>query len=133
MLLYKNHVDNISLLNDDQLTMILPLMENYYPDIFKAEFPKLVENDKKLLRYIWMSTKRVYQTSGAGTSFQLSESQFLPGIDKDEVKTRLENINQDNLDEDEKKILNLYLKAYTDGFQERKLYDLDDLHRIIEL
>lgn len=134
LFLFTNHLEGISLLNDDQLTMIIPLMQEYYPNEFKEEFPKLIADDKKLLYYIWLSVKRVYRTSTSirGISFQLSESQLLPGLDKERAKERLIHTNQSELDEDEKKVLTLYLKAYADGFKERRYYDIDDLSKILD-
>jgi len=134
LFLFTKHLEGISLLNDDQLTMILPLMEEYFPNEFKEEFPKLIDDDKKLLHYIWLSAKRAYRTSTSlkGISFQLSESQFLPGLDKEHAKERLIHTNQSDLNEDEKKVLNLYLKAYADGFKEKRYYDIDDLNKILD-
>ncbi|MBM7420173.1 MULTISPECIES: P-loop NTPase fold protein [Chryseobacterium] len=132
LFLFKGYIKDDTILNDDQLTMILPLIEKYHPDLFSTEFAKLIENDKKLLHYIWLSVRRVYRTSVTGTSFQLSDSQFLPGLNKEQTKERLENTDLSSLEEDEKKVLDLYMKAYTDGFQEQLFYDIYDLTKVIE-
>ncbi|AZA60088.1 KAP family P-loop NTPase fold protein [Chryseobacterium indoltheticum] len=130
--LFEKYLEDESSLNDDQLTMILPLMENYHSEVFFAEYSKLIRDDKKLLHYIWLSIRRVNRTSVTGISFQLSESQFLPGFDKEEMKNRIEKIDRDTLDENENKVLALYLKAYDDGFKERHFYDIDDLTKVLE-
>ncbi|AZB28442.1 KAP family P-loop NTPase fold protein [Chryseobacterium balustinum] len=131
--LFTNHFNGTTLLNEDQLLMIVPLMNNYHAEEFNAMFPELIDDDKKLLKYIWMSAKRSYRTSVEGTFFQLSELQFLPGLDKELAKERLINTDKDDLDESEKKVLNLYLKAYSDGFIQNKYYDIEDVDKIIEL
>lgn len=124
--LFQKYINDQSSLNDDEITMIMPLAQNYFPNEFLDKFPKIIEDDKELLHFLWLSIKRVFSTSITGTSYQLMEDQFLPGLDKEQIKLKLDKINLNNLDEDETKVFNLFMQAYKDGFKQRLFYNIDD-------
>lgn len=124
--LFRKYINDKSSLNDDEVTMLMPLSHKYFPDEFNIEFPKLIQEDKELLYFLWLSIKRVFVTSVDGISYQFAENQFLPGLDKEQIKLRLDKIDQNDLDNNETKILKLFTEAYNDGFKERLYYNIDN-------
>ncbi|WP_300685390.1 P-loop NTPase fold protein [Chryseobacterium sp.] len=129
--LFKKYLKDNKSLSDDELTMILPLVKIYNSKEFTVDFPKLIQSDKQLLHFIWLSIKRSYRTYSTKIYYEFSESQFLPGLEKEQVKDRLDKMDRNSLDENKRKVFNFYLKAYSDGFKEGLYYDIDDLTKII--
>lgn len=130
---FVRHVDHILVLNDDQFTMIIPLMESYHPNVFNDKFKELIQTDGDLLHYIWLSVRRVHTTSHTGISYRLSKSQFLPGISSEEAKSYLDKVSYHDLEIQEKKVYDLFMQAYKDGFNENLYYDIDNNNEIREL
>ena len=62
--------------------------------------------------------------------YQLADYQFYPGIDKEVIKNRFDSFNPADFDENENKVISLFQKAYEDGFEEKKYYDIENLEEI---
>lgn len=70
--------------------------------------------------------------SGTVVGYQLAKYQLLDGMDIEEIKSRIEKMDMKNMDKDEIAASKFYLKAYEDGFEEKKYYDfytLEDVGR----
>ena len=66
-------------------------------------------------------------TSGSKVGYELAEYQFYPGLIKDNIKGRLDKLNLDEFDENERKVIALFEKAHNDGFEEKIYYDIETL------
>jgi hypothetical protein len=69
-------------------------------------------------------------TSGSVVGYQLADYQFYPNLNKEDIKSRIDKFNLDEFDENENKVIALFLKAYKHGFQEKKYYDIETLDEI---
>jgi len=69
-------------------------------------------------------------TLNSRVGYQLAEYQLYPGIDKEVIKSRFDSLNLADFDENENKIISLFLKAYRDGFEEKKYYDIKTLEEM---
>lgn len=90
-----------------------------------------IKKKYNLIRMIWLCAKSSYSiVAGGGTSevgYQLAEYQFFDGMDKEVIKKSLDSISRESLDEDENKVFYFYLRAYEDGFIEKRYYDIETL------
>lgn len=128
-ILFKREIDTTESLNEDELICILNTVKKYHEDFYYENFHFLIANDNDLIKYVWMSIKGNYMTSTGmvGVAYQLTKKQFFSGMDTEEIKLRFDKINKDNLDKDENKVVELFLKAYEDGFVEKKYYNIETL------
>lgn len=117
-------------LAEDEIGLILDVVYKNYKDHYEENFPKLIEKDIELIKYLWLSIKRSWMTSGSRVGYQLAEYQFYPGLIKENIKSRLDNLNLDDFDENERKVIALFDKAYNDGFEEKKYYDIETLEEM---
>jgi molybdopterin-guanine dinucleotide biosynthesis protein len=117
-------------LAEDEIGLVLDVVHRNDKDYYEENFPKLIEKDTELVKYLWLSIKRSWMTSGSVVGYQLAEYQFHPGLNKEDIKSRLDNFNLDDFDENEKKVISLFEKAYNDGFEEKKYYDIETLDEI---
>ncbi|MCG8860012.1 KAP family P-loop NTPase fold protein [Tenacibaculum finnmarkense] len=114
-------------LAEDEIGLVLDVVHRNDKDYYEENFPKLIQKDTELVKYLWLSIKRSWMTSGSRVGYQLAEYQLHPGLNKEEIKSRLDNLNLDDFDENEKKVISLFDKAYNDGFEEKKYYDIETL------
>lgn len=118
------------LLAEDEIGLILDTVYKSYKEHYEANFDKLIENDHDLVKYVWLSIKRSWMTSNSRVGYQLAEYQFYPGIDKEVIKNRFDSLNPADFDENENKVISLFQKAYEDGFEEKKYYDIENLEEM---
>ncbi|WP_233898057.1 hypothetical protein, partial [Tenacibaculum piscium] len=71
-----------------------------------------------------------WMTSNSDTGYQLAEYQFFSGLDKEIIKERIDKFDLDLFDEDENKVIALFNKAYKDGFEEKKYYNIQTLEEM---
>ena len=114
-------------LNEDELTFILLFIKDNYSDFYDKNFYTLIANDNDLIKYLWMSIKRSYMSSSDGFGYQVAKYQFFSGMDVEEIKLRIDKINKQKLNTDENLITKLFLKAYHDGFQDKRFYNIQTL------
>lgn len=119
-------IDN-EFLAEDEIGLILDTAHKNYKEHYEANFDKLIEDDHDLVKYVWLSIKRSWMTSNSRVGYQLAEYQLYPGIDKEVIKSRFDSFNSADFDENENKIISLFQKAYGDGFEEKKYYDIETL------
>jgi len=117
-------------LAEDEIGLILDTVHKNYKEHYEANFDKLIENDHELVKYVWLSIKRSLMTLNSRVGYQLAEYQLYPGIDKEVIKSRFDSLNLADFDENENKIISLFLKAYRDGFEEKKYYDIKTLEEM---
>lgn len=128
--LFNQILTNNELLAEDEIGLVLDVVHKNYQDYYEENFPKLIEKDTELVKYLWLSIKCSWMTSGSRVGYQLAEYQFYPGLNKEDIKNRLNNFKLDDFDENEKKVIALFGKAYKDGFEEKKYYDIETLDEI---
>lgn len=114
-------------LAEDEIGLILDTVYKNYKEHYESNFDKLIENDHDLIKYVWLSIKRSWMTSNSRVGYQLAEYQLYPGIDKEVIKSRFDGFNPADFDENENKIISFFQKAYEDGFEEKKYYDIETL------
>ncbi|MFT3794891.1 P-loop NTPase fold protein [Flavobacterium sp.] len=114
-------------LNDDELTSILSVVKYNHSDYYDANFPSLIKDNKNLIRFIHMVMKRNSMSSGDQIGYQVAKYQFFAGMDLENIKARIENFNLAEYTDDEKIIIKMFLKAYKDGFLEKKYYSTTNL------
>ena len=119
-------------LNDDELNFLLPFTFNKHKNFYNKKFPKLIEDDHDMIRYLWLSIKRNYMTSNSEVGYQLAKYQILPGLDIEKIKERIEGLKRDELDKNENIIIDLFIKAYDNGFQEKVYYNIKTLEEMGE-
>ena len=117
-------------LAEDEIGLVLNVVYRNYKQYYEENFTKLIKEDTELVKYLWLSIKRSWMSSGTKVGYQLAEFQFFPGLDKEELKTRLDKIKLDEFDENENKVIALFQKAYIDGFEENKYYDIETLEEM---
>ena len=114
-------------MREDEIGLILGVVHEYYKKYYQENFYKLIEKDTELVKYLWISIKRSWLSSGGKVGYQLPEYQLLPELDKVQTKSRLDNFKLSEFDENENKVIALYKKAYDDGFKDRRYYDIETL------
>ncbi|WP_027393525.1 KAP family P-loop NTPase fold protein [Aquimarina latercula] len=118
-------------LGEDELFSILRFTKMYFSDLYDEHFPSFIVEDKDLVRLIWICMKSSYFTiAGGGKSsigYQLNDNQLLSGLDKQAIKERFDAFDRLLIDEDENKVVNLFLKAYEDNFVMNRYYDIETL------
>lgn len=117
-------------LAEDEIGLILDTVYKNYKEHYEANFNKLIEKDHDLVKYVWLSIKRSWMTSGNRVGYQLAEYQLYPELDKEVIKSRFDNLNPADFDENENKVISLFKKAYEDGFEEKKHYDIETLEEM---
>lgn len=130
--LFQEYSKNEDFLNGSELIFLLPDLKLHHSKYYDKEFKKLIANDKKLLEILILCITRSYMASGTVVGYQLAKYQLLDGMDIEEIKSRIENMDMKNMDKDEIAASKFYLKAYEDGFEEKKYYDfytLEDVGR----
>ncbi|RYX86892.1 hypothetical protein EON73_02480, partial [bacterium] len=118
-------------LYEDELTSILLFNKENYSDFYDKNFYTLIANDNDLIKYLWMSIKRSYISSSDGFGYQVAKYQFFSGMDVEEIKLRIDKIDKKKLNSDENLITELFLKAYQDGFQDKRYYNIQTLDIIM--
>lgn len=130
--LFQEYSKNEDFLNGSELIFLLPDLKLHHSKYYDKEFKKLIANDKKLLEILILCITRSYMASGTVVGYQLAKYQLLDGMDIEEIKSRIEKMDMKNMDKDEIAASKFYLKAYEDGFEEKKYYDfytLEDVGR----
>lgn len=130
--IFTEYSKNESFLNGQELIFLLPDLKLHHNKYYDKEFKKLIANDRKLLEILILCITRSYMSSGTVVGYQLAKYQLLDGMDIDEVKSRIESMDMKEMSKDEIAASKFYLKAYKDGFEEKKYYDfytLDDVGR----
>lgn len=122
--LFTKEINTKNSLSDLELSLVLNIASKYHYDFYVINFPSMIYDDKDLIKLIWLSLRKVYMSTSESTGYQLSKGQFFLGMDTDEIKKRLDNINRENLSEDENIIVQIFLKAYTDNFAEKRFYNI---------
>ncbi|MDN3494261.1 KAP family P-loop NTPase fold protein [Winogradskyella bathintestinalis] len=125
--LFTKLLEDKDFLGEDEITLILGVVKNSFPEYYDENFPKLIVNDNELIKYLWLSIKKNWMTSNSNTGYQLAEYQFFPGLDKEKIKERIDKFDLDLFDENENKVIALFNKAYNDGFKENKYYNIETL------
>jgi hypothetical protein len=127
--LFEKEIDENDFLNEDELSSILFYVKKYYPSFYKNNFLKIIKNDNNLVKVVWMCFKRNVMNSSnvVGPCFQLVKNQLIEGLNPNEIKSRFEKIDTQSIDENKKKVVNFYLKAYLDGFVENRYYNMETL------
>lgn len=121
--LYQQYLKNPEFLNGQELIFLLPNLKIHHSSYYDKEFKKLISDDKKLLEILILCITRSYMASGSVVGYPLTKWQLLHGMEIEEIKTRVENIDTGDLTKDELAAIKFYLQAYKDGFQEKKYYD----------
>lgn len=128
---FLKELENKGNLEEDELFTTLLFTKQYYSDLYDEHFASFINDDKDLVRIIWICMKNNYVTvSGASqnnTGYRLSDDQLLSGLNKDEIKNRFESFDRSLFDDKEKKVINLFLKAYEDGFIVDRYYNIETL------
>lgn len=117
-------------LAEDEIGLVLDVVYKNYKKHYEENFSKLISEDAALVKYLWLSIKRSWMSSGTNVGYQLAEYQFYPGLDKEDIKTRLDNFKLEEFDENENKVVALFQKAYIDGFEEKKYYNIETLEEM---
>lgn len=117
-------------LNEDELTGILDVVSSYEPVMYNEKFPLLLDDDQYLVRLVWMCMKRSYMQSGDCLGYQLAPYQFFTGLEPEKIKDRFEKLDLKSLDEDEKRVVEIFYKAYADGLAEGTYYDFKTLQKM---
>ncbi|MGI9527966.1 MAG: KAP family P-loop NTPase fold protein [Weeksellaceae bacterium] len=117
-------------LAEDEIALILDTVYINYKEHYESNFNKLIQNDHDLVKYVWLSIKRSWMTSNGRVGYQLADYQLYPGIDKEVIKSRFDSFNSADFDKNENKIISLFQKAYEDGFEEEKYYDIETLEEM---
>ncbi|SHM73567.1 KAP family P-loop domain-containing protein [Chryseobacterium carnipullorum] len=128
--LFAKTLINSEFLTEDEIGPILEIVHRNYKEYYEGNFPNLIRTDNGLVKYLWLSIKRSWMKSGSKVGYSLSEYQFYPGLEKEVVKNRLNDFDLIGFDENQKKIIALFEKAYNDGFKEKKYYDIETLEDI---
>jgi hypothetical protein len=117
-------------LAEDEIGLILDTVYKNYKEHYEANFDKLIEDDHDLVKYVWLSIKRSWMTSNSNVGYQLAEYQLYPELDKEVIKNRFDSFNSADFDENENKVISLFKKAYEDGFEEKKHYNIETLEEM---
>lgn len=117
-------------LAEDEIGSILDVVYKNYKEHYEANFHDLIEKDHDLVKYVWLSIKRSWMTSNSRVGYQLAEYQLYPELDKETIKSRFDGLNPADFDENENKVISLFLKAYNDGFEDKKYYDIETLEEM---
>lgn len=125
--LFTKLLEDKDFLGEDEITLILGVIKNSFSEYYDENFPKLIVNDNELIKFLWLSIKRSWMTSNSDTGYQLAEYQFFPGLDKERIKERIDKFDLDLFDELENKVIALFNKAYKDGFEDKKYYNIETL------
>jgi hypothetical protein len=127
--LFKKEIEHNDYLNEDELSSVLLNVNKYHPSFYKRNFSQITKTDSNLVKIVWMCIKRyiMHSSNIVGASFQITKDQFINGLNPNEIKNRFEKIDILNLDENEKKVVNLFLKGYDDGFIENRYYNIETL------
>jgi len=125
--LLQNQVLDNDFLNEDELASILDSVKQNHSKFYNENFPLLLTKDEDLIKLLWMSMKRSYMTVNDQIGYQLATYQFFPGMNPKKIKSRLANIDKSSLTEDENIVVQLFLKAYKDGLQEKRYYNIKTL------
>ncbi|MBS7252502.1 KAP family P-loop NTPase fold protein [Flavobacterium branchiicola] len=125
--LFQKQVLDNDFLSEDELSYILNFVKQNHSKIYTESFSLLITRDEDLIKLLWMSIKRSYMTVNDQIGYQLATYQFFPGMNPKKIKSRLAKINKSSLTEDENIVVNLFLKAYKDGFQEKRYYNIKTL------
>ena len=125
--LLQNQVLDNDFLNEDELACILDFVKQNHSKFYNENFPLLISKDEDLIKLLWMSMKRSYMTVNDQIGYQLATYQFFPGMNPKKIKSRLAKIDKSSLTEDENIVVQLFLKAYKDGFQEKRYYNIKTL------
>ncbi|WP_233898055.1 KAP family P-loop NTPase fold protein [Tenacibaculum piscium] len=128
--LFTKLLDDKEFLGEDEIDLILGVVKGSFSEYYDENFPKLIVNDNELIKYLWLSIKRNWMTSNSDTGYQLAEYQFFSGLDKEIIKERIDKFDLDLFDEDENKVIALFNKAYKDGFEEKKYYNIQTLEEM---
>lgn len=126
-LLFEKELETKNFLNEDEIALILGVVKNNYSEYYDENFHSLIENDNDLIKYLWIVIKRSWMTSNSDVGYQLAIYQFFEGMDYEVIKNRIDKFDLAKFDNDEKKVINLFIKAYEDGFEEKKYYNIDTL------
>lgn len=124
--LFEKELKNRNSLNEDELTSLMQTVSYQHKSLYNKNFPKLIENDNDLVKYLWLVIRRSYMTSGNQTGYQLAEYQFFPCMDKEDIKKRLDKLDTEKFDSDENKIITIFLKAYENGFKEKEYFNIEN-------
>lgn len=117
-------------LAEDEIGLVLDVVYKNYKKHYEENFSKLIKKDTELVKYLWLSIKRSWMTSGNQVGYQLTDYQFFPCLHKEDIKSRLDKFKLDKFDENENKVIALFQKAYIDGFEEKKYYDIETLEEM---
>ncbi len=128
--LFDKILNDNEFLAEDEIGLILDTVYKNYKEHYESNFGKLIENDHDLVKYVWLSIKRSWMTSNSRVGYQLAEYQLYPGLEKEVIKSRFDSFNPADFDENENKIISLFQKAYGDGFEEKKFYDIETLEEM---
>ncbi len=128
--LFDKIITDSEFLAEDEIELVLDIVYRNYKEHYEANFNKLIEKDHDLVKYVWLSIKRSWMTSNSRVGYQLAEYQLYPGLDKEVLKSRLDILKIADFDENENKVIALFNKAYEDGFEEKKYYDIETLEEI---
>ncbi|MCD9584399.1 KAP family P-loop NTPase fold protein [Tenacibaculum maritimum] len=128
---------NKGTLTDDELTLTLQEVKKTHEELYNVQFPSLIEDDHDLIKYLWICIQSSYMTSSGGgdggsVGYQFAEYQLFDGMNKDEIKKRIDKLNRDDFSEDENKIMDFFLTAYSDGFIKGRYYNIKDLSILSE-
>lgn len=130
--LFKKEVKSKNKLNLHEIQPILISLEKQNINLYDKEFHNLIANDKDLIKYVWISLNRSSMSSSekSGINYQLEEHQLFRGMNKEEIKNRFDKFDENKFESNEIKVINLYLKAYNDGFKEKRYYNFNTLEVI---
>jgi len=128
--LFNQLIIDKELLSEDEIGLVLDIVYRNCKDVYEEKFPELIQSDKELIKFLWLSIKRSWMTSGSTVGYQLADYQFYPGLDKEDIRKRLNDFDLSNFDEDENKVIALFNKAYDDGFEEEKYYNIETLEEM---
>jgi len=112
-------------LEEDEIFPILENVKINHSKLYDEKFHLLIEKDENLIKFLWLTMKKRYLSSTKGTGFQLAKKQFIPGLDPIKIKKRIDEMSIKELDENEKKIVKIFKKAYKDGFKEDIFYNIE--------
>lgn len=118
------------ILSGEELIFILPEVEKNHKQFYQKEFEKYIEDDRRLIDLLTLCITRSFFSAGNIIGYQLAENQLLPGMEKDNIWARLSEVDDSELNNDQKATIAFYKQAYNDGFIEKKFYDFYTLEDV---
>lgn len=76
-----------------------------------------------MLQLLILCITSSFLSTGSVTGYQLAKYQLLPGMDVEKIRSQLEALDLHQFNQEEVAAAKFYLKAYQDGFEEKRYYN----------